>query len=287
MDSTFFGLNEFAIYKNNNTETLSSKYEYEFTFPFEKIEDTKALTLMFQKYWYHSITVSVLYFVAIKALQKIMENRKPFELKYPLFLWNLALAIFSILGTVRFSEDFLHNWFNHGFTYSICHSCNPESVAAFWSLAFCASKVVELGDTLFIILKKKPLIFLHYYHHAAVLIYTVHSGAEHTSSGQAYILMNFFVHSLMYFYLALQTLRLFKMPKYVSMTLTTLQLIQMVIGVSTTLYVYYIKTKLGVPCQQSIPNIYFAIAIYLSFGILFVNFFINAYCVKQRKSKMQ
>ena len=55
---------------------------------------------------------------------------------------------------------------------------------------------------MFIILRKKPLIFLHYYHHAAVLIYTVHSGkvlmtiicfrqitktflgAEHTAAGE-------------------------------------------------------------------------------------------------------
>lgn len=35
---------------------------------------------------------------------------------------------------------------------------------------------MELGDTLFIVLRKRPLIFLHYYHHVAVLIYTVHSG---------------------------------------------------------------------------------------------------------------
>lgn len=73
-------------------------------------------------------------------------------------------------------QDFLYNWASHGLAYSLCHSCNPDSVAAYWSLLFALSKIVELGDTLFIVLRKKPLIFLHYYHHAAVLVYTVHSG---------------------------------------------------------------------------------------------------------------
>lgn len=68
------------------------------------------------------------------------------------------------------------NFFQNGLTYSLCHSCNPDGVAAFWSFLFAISKLVELGDTLFIVLRKKKLIFLHYYHHAVVLIYTMHSG---------------------------------------------------------------------------------------------------------------
>lgn len=73
-------------------------------------------------------------------------------------------------------KDFLYNWKKHGLPYSLCHSCNPDSVAAYWSFLFAVSKVIELGDTLFIVLRKKPLIFLHYYHHVAVLVYTIHSG---------------------------------------------------------------------------------------------------------------
>jgi hypothetical protein len=59
---------------------------------------------------------------------------------------------------------------------SVCHTCNTNDVAGFWSLMFGYSKVIELGDTLFIVLRKRPLVFLHYYHHAAVLIYTSHTG---------------------------------------------------------------------------------------------------------------
>ena len=33
------------------------------------------------------------------------------------------------------------------------------------------SKVPETIDTLFIVLRRQPLIFLHWYHHASVLVY--------------------------------------------------------------------------------------------------------------------
>lgn len=45
-------------------------------------------------------------------------------------------------------------------------------MAGFWATMFVLSKVPELGDTIFIVLRKQPLIFLHWYHHATVLVYS-------------------------------------------------------------------------------------------------------------------
>lgn len=53
---------------------------------------------------------------------------------------------------------------------------NPQEVAAFWAMCFALSKVAELMDTVFLVLRKRPLIFLHWYHHAVVLVYVWHSG---------------------------------------------------------------------------------------------------------------
>ncbi|VDM55177.1 unnamed protein product [Angiostrongylus costaricensis] len=187
-----------------------------YALPFERIDDPRGWTVeVFQRYWAHSITISIAYFIIIKCIQSYMEKRGPFPLKTTLFLWNTALAVFSIVGFIRISEDFFQSLYTNGIYFSFCYSCHPNDVAAFWSFLFAISKVVELGDTLFIVLRKKPLSFLHYYHHAAVLVYTVHSGAENAAPGRAFITMNYFAHSAMYTYYALTSSGL-KLPRWVS-----------------------------------------------------------------------
>ncbi|KAI6235119.1 Elongation of very long chain fatty acids protein [Aphelenchoides besseyi] len=281
------GWDEFEIYQNNKTDTLHTDYVYPWSLSFERVQDKIGWTHFFQQYWYHSITVSIVYYLVIRLLQYGMRNRKPFQLQKPLFYWNFGLAIFSIIGCIRFAEDFLVTWNEFGLTHALCHSCNPDGVAAFWSLAFAVSKFVELGDTLFIVLRKKPLIFLHYYHHAAVLIYTIHSGAEHTAPGQAFISMNYFAHAFMYSYYAYTALGR-KTPRWVSMAITTIQTTQMLAGVAVSTYVYYIKVYEDIPCQQSMANLYLAFIIYATFAFLFIQYFINAYIVgKSGKKKVQ
>jgi hypothetical protein len=45
----------------------------------------------------------------------------------------------------------------------ICFSfIEDDRVSGFWALMFVLSKVPELGDTIFIVLRKQPLIFLHW-----------------------------------------------------------------------------------------------------------------------------
>lgn len=53
----------------------------------------------------HSLTASAAYLAVIYTGQKLMEGRKPFALDTPLFLWNAALAIFSILGFLRMTPE--------------------------------------------------------------------------------------------------------------------------------------------------------------------------------------
>ncbi|VDM46167.1 unnamed protein product [Toxocara canis] len=174
-------INEFDVYRNNTNHSLHNDYIYRYALPFEKVDDPVGMTLFLQRNWHHSITLSIVYFIVIKLIQWIMRNREPFSLRKPLFIWNACLALFSAVGFIRFTEetfvkDVVYSVTNLGMYRSLCYTIHPKSVAAFWALLFALSKIVELGDTLFIVLRKKPLIFLHYYHHAAVMIGSAHAG---------------------------------------------------------------------------------------------------------------
>ncbi|KAL4003206.1 GNS1/SUR4 family protein [Acanthocheilonema viteae] len=279
-----FALNNFELYRNN-LSSLHINYKcrnYRYALPFEKLDDPIEKTILFQKNWSQTINVSIGYFFIIKLVQYLMKHRSPFKLRWPLFIWNLSLALFNIFGFIRFSEEIIYSLLYEGIYRSLCYSVNPTDVAGYWAYLFFLSKIVELGDTLFIVLRKKPLIFLHYYHHTSVLIYTAHSGAENTASGKAFILINFLVHSVMYTYFAVVAYGI-RPPKIISMTLTILQTVQMFAGISILAYIYQIKTRTNLPCQQSIQNLIFGALLYVTFAALFIQYFISTYFLKSVK----
>ena len=96
-------------------------------------------------------------------------------------------------------------------------------------------------------LRKQKLIFLHWYHHITVLIYCWYSFSQYTAPARWFVVMNFVVHSIMYTYYAFRALRCvmsciiqsvivinnlirYRVPKIIAITITSLQLIQMIVG---------------------------------------------------------
>ncbi|VDM34840.1 unnamed protein product [Toxocara canis] len=75
-----------------------------YALPFERIDDPIEKTLFLQRNWQHTITISVVYFVMMKLIERLMKHRSPFHLRWLLVIWNTSLALFSITGFVRFSE---------------------------------------------------------------------------------------------------------------------------------------------------------------------------------------
>uniref|UniRef100_A0A915AY29 Elongation of very long chain fatty acids protein n=1 Tax=Parascaris univalens TaxID=6257 RepID=A0A915AY29_PARUN len=277
-------INEFDVYANNSTHSLHNNYVYKFALPFERIDDHIGSTLLLQRNWYHSITISIVYFILIKFIQRKMRDREAFNLRIPLFFWNASLAIFSLFGFLRYSEEVFYSVTVLGMYKSLCYTIHTNGVAAFWALLFALSKLVELGDTLFIVLRKKPLIFLHYYHHVAVLICAAHSGAEHAAPGRFFVCMNFFVHAIMYSYYA-STAYGFRPSRLIAMTLTTLQITQMLGGLTIVYLVYNIKTKTDLPCQQSMGNLLLSFIIYTTFAALFIQFYIKNYFISPKRQQ--
>jgi hypothetical protein len=58
-------------------------------------------TSLTRVYWRWSIIAAVLYLALIVIGQWYMRGKKAYNLKGPLAVWNLGLAIFSFIGTIR------------------------------------------------------------------------------------------------------------------------------------------------------------------------------------------
>ena len=59
-------------------------------------------------------------------------------------------------------------------------------------------KFVEFTDTVFIVLRKKPVIFLHFYHHAIIVLLTWIYLYYDVVSLWYGVLLNSFIHAVMY-----------------------------------------------------------------------------------------
>lgn len=159
-----------------------------------------------------------------------------------------------------------------------------DRVSGFWTWMFALSKLPELGDTVFIVLRKQPLIFLHWYHHVTVLIYTWFSYSEYTSSARWFIVMNYCVHSLMYSYYALRALGC-STPRSFAMVITICQLAQMMVGCGINIWAQQVVQQGLQECHISPLNIKLSLIMYFSYFVLFARFFQKVYFGNGRKAK--
>jgi len=254
-------------------------------FDFEKNVDYTAVHHWFQDNWALSVTLAAFYVVFVFGGQSYMKSRDRFTLQGPLVLWNLMLAGFSIFGTIRIWQVCFEMYWRHGIKGTICHKEYFTSpVSNFWSMVFILSKVPELIDTAFIVLRKQKLIFLHWYHHITVMIYSWYTFRDRMSGAQWYVGMNFFVHALMYSYYACRALKI-KIPRPIAMTITALQLSQMFVGVWVQFYIYSVRKD--PECPTHYYNLRAAVIMYGSYYLLFAHFFIKAYIFPSKRPAPQ
>ncbi|XP_050520234.1 elongation of very long chain fatty acids protein AAEL008004-like [Daktulosphaira vitifoliae] len=181
------------------------------------------------------ITVYLLFILKIGPI--LMKNRKPFNLKYILLLYNIFQVIYNgYLVLLYFITP-------GAITYHYNHLCHPlprhmnqfllhELDKAFWY--FFLSKLIDLSDTIFFVLRKKQsqVTFLHIYHHVNMVITCWFSLKYIKDTEQLLLvgLLNSFVHVIMYSYYFLSALGP-HMAKYLwwKKYLTSLQIAQFVL----------------------------------------------------------
>lgn len=257
-----------------DTPTRNYSYMFKFEQGFEH-QDTRVWMV---NNWTYGFYYCAVYMILIFGGQHYMQGRPRFNLRGILCVWNTLLALFSMMGACRTAPELFHVLKNYGVYHSICipSFIELDRVAGFWSWLFVLSKLPELGDTVFVVLRKQPLIFLHWYHHITVLLYSWFSYTEYTSSARWFIVMNYCVHSIMYSYYALRSMG-YSPPKAFAMLITTCQLAQMVIGCWVNILAAQYLQEGKQECHISWFNIKLSIAMYFSYFVLFARFFYKAY----------
>lgn len=252
----------------------------------EKTFDAESARIWFDSVKHVAPVSAVIYIILTFGVRSYMQNRPGYQLRGPLFCWNVALAVFSIIGTIRTVPIFVDVLSNEGWMYSICNSSvYTGAQTAVWVFAFVSSKLIELGDTAFIVLRKQQLTFLHVYHHVTVLLYCFYSYPEHASCGRWYMVFNYSIHSLMYSYFAFKSMK-FRIPKVISVFITSMQIVQMMVGLVVSMNVMVLRYR-GQECHQTLENAIAAVLMYFSYLLLFVHFFYRSYATPTSPKRLE
>ncbi|XP_064624279.1 very long chain fatty acid elongase 7-like isoform X2 [Lineus longissimus] len=227
----------------------------------------------------------VFYILMVKCGPAFMENRKPVNLKFVIIPYNFLLVGLSFYMFYEFLVTAVLSKYSLK-CQPVDYSSSPLALrmaSVCWWFFF--SKVIELLDTAFFILRKKnnQLSFLHVYHHSTMII-NWWLGARYVPGGQSFMvaLLNSFVHIWMYSYYGLAAVGP-HMQKYLGWKryLTSLQLLQFV--------AFTIHTGYNMTTDCAFPQGFnYAVFLYgLSLITLFGNFYYQQYVLKKQKSQKQ
>ncbi|KAG8741006.1 hypothetical protein FRC10_003465 [Ceratobasidium sp. 414] len=127
------------------------------------------------------------YLTTIFSLRELMRGREPMKLTTPFQIHNIYLTAGSGLLLVLMVEEVLPILWKTGLFSAMCADESWTSRLEFYYMINYYIKYVELADTVFLVLKKKPLAFLHVFHHAATALLCFTQLGGHTSVWKKYL----------------------------------------------------------------------------------------------------
>ncbi|XP_055842953.1 elongation of very long chain fatty acids protein 7-like [Episyrphus balteatus] len=218
----------------------------------------------------------------------IMQNRKPFELKAVLIIYNIVQVLMNGYFVYVATPLILYHreWFGRCFRIN---ESDPEieKLNMHLSYSFCVVKIVDLFDTIFFVLRKrhKQVSFLHFYHHimvcsASCLIY------RYVPNGHINIMayVNSTVHTVMYFYYLMSSLKPnLKQSIWWKKYITIMQMAQFVF---LSLFVYYPRRN-GENCGYPFKLMSFVLYQNFILFYLFAKFYIKTYVSVTKSTSKQ
>ncbi|XP_025416892.1 elongation of very long chain fatty acids protein 4-like [Sipha flava] len=233
--------------------------------------------------WPMFIILAAYLLFVLKLGPNMMKNREPYNIKHIMMIYNLAQTAYNIY---IISAVFL---IPGTYTYLLNIVCIPDETESnrfykrqfyIQSWHFVISKVFDLLDTVFFVLRKKQshVSFLHVYHHVNMVVTTwIFLRFIKGQQGALCGIMNATIHAIMYSYYFLAALgpqvqKYLWWKKYV----TCLQIVQFIVGIIYGVYLFIYDCDF--------PRLF---SIYMIFDVLlflylFVAFYNRTYNQKQK-----
>lgn len=227
-------------------------------------------------------TVIAFYLISIFTAREFMKDIPSFKLQTLFKIHNALLSAGSLALLLLIAEEVVSVRMNFGAYDSMCAPSAWTDRLEFYYIINYYFKYYEFLDTLFLVLKKKPLTFLHVFHHASTALLAFVQLNGNLSPSWTVVSINLLVHVVMYYYYyATAGGAKFWWKKY----LTTMQIMQFIIDLSIfyfCLYQHYVhKYFPALPhfgdCSGSEPAALFGCALLTSYLLLFVDFYMRTY----------
>eukprot|EP00123_Amoebidium_parasiticum_P012619 comp21477_c0_seq1/m.29734 comp21477_c0_seq1/g.29734 ORF comp21477_c0_seq1/g.29734 comp21477_c0_seq1/m.29734 type:complete len:267 (-) comp21477_c0_seq1:687-1487(-) len=227
----------------------------------------------------------VVYWTTILVLKWWMRDRPAFSLTGAVCVHNLILMVWSAVMCAWVVTDMLNmidlnTWdVRRIFCLTEVEAENSKDVSLnrywFHLYVYYLSKFYELLDTVILVLKKRPVIFLHWYHHSIVIAMVwlwLECKPSYSSIG---MFANTLVHVFMYYYYMCAAL---KWSVWFKRHITSMQIVQFFS--SFVLWLPTLRYHTQAPCAGMSAHMFSALC-NASFLYLFVRFRENAYKKKE------
>lgn len=254
-------------------QSTISVYDWIFSYADKRVDSWPLMGSPFP-----TVAIFATYLLITKYGPRYMATREPFKLKWSLIFYNMGITLLN--GWMALELCWCAYKRGYNLVCQLVDTSNNEyelriANVVWW---YYISKCMEFMDTFFFILRKKEnqLSFLHIYHHSTMFC-VWWAGTRFVPGGSVLtaVMVNCFVHVLMYSYYALAAMgphiqRYLWWKKY----LTMMQLVQFAAGV--TVGIHLIVSG----CQFTRWMQYVFVCYALSFLLLFSDFYKNAYMLR-------
>ncbi|KAG2375003.1 hypothetical protein C9374_010377 [Naegleria lovaniensis] len=258
-------------------------------------------------HWHYPLAFSLIYVVSLFVLPLYMKHvRKNEPIRSVLLdsfikFHNLFLSGLSLLMVLGFAGEAI-NVMNEAKGETLGQVISSVTCDArdrmgrgaipFWLYVFYLSKYYELLDTVFLMVKCKPLTFLHTFHHVSTLCLCWYVILQKSQMMWFPSMLNAGVHVIMYYYFYVCTLKgssIFTPGclNVVKPWITRMQILQFVADLLVPKLWLYFKYVDGHQCTGDYHAYLLVDVVVGSFLLLFLNFYFKSYKKSGGKGKKE